>query len=128
MAARTAPGAGVRIVQRWTSGQLTQGELAALLILPCVAFLAVFAVYPIVNAFWTALHTLRLDQPQLGMPFVGLRNFARAAADPDAWHAMRVTLSYTAVTVTAQFVLGLAIALVINRMQRGRNAVRAAAL
>lgn len=128
MATRTMSGAGARTVRRWTSGQLTQGELATLLILPCVVFLAVFAVYPIVNAFWTALHTLRLDQPQLGMPFVGLRNFARAAADPDAWHAMRVTLLYVAVTVAAQFVLGLAIALVINRMQRGRNVVRAAAL
>jgi multiple sugar transport system permease protein len=128
VAARTASGAGLRTVHRWTSGQLTQGELAAVLILPCLLFLTVFAIYPILNAFWTGLHALRLDQPHLGMPFVGLRNFAKAVGDAGARHAMRVTLLYTVATVTAQFVLGLAIALIINRMQRGRNVVRAAAL
>jgi multiple sugar transport system permease protein len=110
------------------SGQLTQGELAAILILPCFLFLAVFAIYPIVNAVWTALHHLRLDQPHLGMPFVGARNFARAWTDLDARHAMWVTIRYTVITVAAQFALGLAIALIINRMERGKNVVRAAAL
>lgn len=109
-------------------GQLTESELAAVLLIPCFLFLVVFAIYPIFNAVWTSLHTLRLDQPHLGFPFIGLRNFAKALRDADAWHAMRVTLFYTVVTVAAQFVLGLAIALIINRMGRGRNVVRAAAL
>jgi multiple sugar transport system permease protein len=122
------PNAGTETVRRWASGQLTESELAALLILPCFVFLAVFAIYPIFNAFWTALHTLRLDQPHLGMPFIGLRNFAKALGDADAWHAIRVTLLYTVVTVAAQFALGLAIALIINRMERGKHFVRAAAL
>ncbi|MDR7521299.1 MAG: sugar ABC transporter permease [Armatimonadota bacterium] len=121
-------GAGSRVLRRWMSGQLTQGELAAMLILPCLLFLAVFAVYPIVNAVWTALHTLRLDQPHLGTPFVGLHNFAKALGDPDAWHAIRVTFLYTGVTVAAQFALGLAVALIIHPMGRGRGFVRAAAL
>ena len=122
------PRAGWHTVHRWMSGQLRQGELAALLILPCLVFVTMFAVYPIVNAVWTALHTLRLDQPHLGTPFVGLRNFAKAAGDPDAWHAIRVTFLYTVVTVSAQLALGLAVALVINRTERGRGFVRAAAL
>lgn len=119
---------GSRTVRRLMSGQLTQGELAALLLVPCLLFLVVFALYPILNAVWTAMHHMRLDQPHLGTPYVGVRNFAKAIADPDAWHAIRVTLQYTVVTVAAQFALGLAIALIINRMVRGRGVVRAIAL
>ncbi len=121
-------GAGSRAIRRILGGQLTEGELAALLLLPCFLFLATFAVYPIFNALWTSLHTLRLDQPHVGFPFVGLRNFGRAFGDANAWHSIGVTLRYTVVTVAAQFALGLAIALVINRLVRARGLVRAAAL
>jgi multiple sugar transport system permease protein len=113
---------------RWRTGQLTETELAVVLLLPCLLFLGIFAFYPITDAFWTSLHRLRLDQPQAGFPFVGLRNFARAAQDPDAWHAIRVTLAYVAVTVAAQFALGLGIALVVNRTVRAKGFVRAATL
>lgn len=99
-----------------------------LLLLPCFLFLGVFALYPIINAIWTSLHHLRLDQPFAGFPFVGLRNFGRAVHDPDAWHALRVTLAYVVVSVTAQFIVGLAIALIINRMVRGKAFARTAAL
>lgn len=121
-------GAGSRTARRWMTGQLTEGELAAVLLLPCFIFLAVFAIYPIFNAFWTALHQLRLDQPLAGFPFIGLRNFAKAFGDPDARHAIAVTLQYTVFTVVAQFIFGLAIALIINRMARGKGFVRTAAL
>ncbi len=121
-------GSGSRTVRRWLTGQFTEPELAAVLLLPCFLFLAVFALYPIVSAFWTSLHQLRLDQPLVGFPFIGLRNFGRALGDPDAWHAIRVTLIYTVVTVASQFVSGLGIALVINRMGRGKGFVRTAAL
>jgi multiple sugar transport system permease protein len=119
---------GRHAVRRWMSGQLTERELAALLLLPCFVFLAVFAVYPILNAFWTSVHHLRLDQPAVGFPFIGLRNFAKALRDPDAWHAIRVTLIYTVATVASQFACGLGIALVINKMTRGQGFVRTTAL
>lgn len=123
---RTAGAA--RLWRRWATGQLTDPELAALLLLPCLLFLAIFAFYPIVSAFWTSLHRLRLDQPQTGVPFVGLRNFARAFDDGDARHAISVTLAYIGVTVAAQFLLGLCLALVINRTVRGKGFVRAVTL
>lgn len=121
-------GAGSRTIRRWLTGQITEAELAAILLLPCFLFLAIFAIYPIVNAVWTSLHQLRLDQPLAGFPFSGLRNFVRAIRDPDALHALRVTLGYVVVTVAAQFAFGLGIALVINRMVRGKGFVRTAAL
>jgi ABC-type sugar transport system permease subunit len=121
-------GGAARVLQRWATGQLTDSELAAALLLPCLMFLATFAFYPILNAFWTSVHRLRLDQPQAGVPFVGLRNFARAFEDPDAWHAIQVTLAYVGVTVAVQFLLGLGIALVINRTVRAKGFVRAVTL
>jgi multiple sugar transport system permease protein len=124
----TRAGAAARVLRRWAAGQLTERELAAALLAPCLVFLAVFAVYPIGDAFWTSLHRLRLDQPAAGVPFVGLRNFAAAAQDDGARHAMGVTLAYVAITVAAQFALGLGIALVVNRTVRAQGFVRAATL
>lgn len=117
-----------RLWRRWVTGQLTDPELAAILLLPCLLFLTTFAFYPIINAFWTSLHRLRLDQPQAGVRFVGLRNFARALEDANAWHAINVTLAYVGVTVAAQFLLGLGLALVLNRTVRGKGFVRAVTL
>jgi multiple sugar transport system permease protein len=110
------------------SGQLTESELAAVLLLPCFLFLGVFALYPILDAVWTSLHELRLDQPLRGFPFVWFQNFGRAFHDADAWHALRVTLAYVVISVASQFVFGLAIALVINRMVRGKGFARTSAL
>jgi multiple sugar transport system permease protein len=121
---RTRPTA----VARWRSGNLTEGELAAVLLTPCVCFLAVFAFYPIFNALWTSLHAIRLDRPETGFPFIGFGNFGRAFADADARHAVGVTLQYVLVTVSAQFLIGLGIALVIHKTVRGEGFVRAAAL
>lgn len=121
-------GGPARMLRRWTAGELTETELAIVLLLPCLLFLGMFAFYPIVNAFWTSLHRLRLDQPQAGVPFVGLRNFTQVLRDAEAGHAIGVTLAYVVVTVAAQFALGLGIALVVNRTVRAKGVVRAVTL
>ena len=69
-----------------------------------------YAVLLTISSF-TLLHT-RLT------PFVGLENFRIVMADVYFWHSVRTTVFYAVVTVLGEFVLGLGVALVLNRVVR----------
>lgn len=60
---------------RLRSGNLTETQLAYLLLLPAFLVLALVMFYPIVDVIWKSLHFERLNLPQRGTPFVGLENF-----------------------------------------------------
>jgi multiple sugar transport system permease protein len=61
--------------QRLRTGNLSEGQLAALLLAPALLTLAVVMLYPVVTVLWQSLHLERLNQPFRGTPFVGLDNF-----------------------------------------------------
>jgi multiple sugar transport system permease protein len=66
--------------------------------------------------------------PWLGRPFVGLTNYVDAVADPRFRGALGHTLFFAASSVTLELVIGLWLALALNRAFRGRGLVRAAVL
>lgn len=53
--------------------------------------------------------------------FVGLGNYATILTDRYWWTTLLVTLSITVVSVTIEFVVGLALALVMHRTVLGRG-------
>src|SRR6185437_6599906 len=53
-------------------------------------------------------------------PLVGLKNYVTVMSDPRFWGATWTTIIYSVVTVTSEFVLGLGIALMLNRTIRSR--------
>jgi multiple sugar transport system permease protein len=61
-------------------------------------------------------------------PFVGFENYVEMFQNPDFRAGLSNTLIFTVASVTMEFVIGLAIALAINRAFRGRGLVRAAVL
>lgn len=101
---------------------------ATVLLFPCFAFVAVFAFYPILSSFDLSLHRIILGLPTLGQPFVLFENYRQLLDDPVARHAMGNTFVFVFVSTACEMVLGLIIALVINRSFRGRGLVRAAVL
>ncbi|MEC0301984.1 carbohydrate ABC transporter permease [Terribacillus saccharophilus] len=60
--------------------------------------------------------------------FVGLKNYTTYLGDGRTWTAMLNTLLFTVVTVGVELAVGLAVALLINRVFIGRGLVRAAVL
>lgn len=60
--------------------------------------------------------------------FVGLKNYTNYLGDGRTWTAMLNTLLFTVVTVGVELAVGLAVALLINRVFIGRGLVRAAVL
>lgn len=83
--------------------------------------------YPIGYAVWLSLQRNNLAVPN-DTAFVGLDNYVTILTDRYWWTALAVTLGITVVSVSLEFVLGLALALVMHRTLVGRGLVRTAVL
>lgn len=99
-------------------------RLAWLFVAPALAAIAGIAIFPLGWTFWESLHLHDLRMPWLGQPFVGLANYARLAHDPRFWAALGHTAFFTVTSITLELLLGLFLALVMNRSFRGRGALR----
>ncbi len=93
-------------------------------ILPSALLLAVFTLWPIVQAFWISLHDWSFLSEE--RPFVGLANYLELLGDERFWNAFRVTALYTLGTVPVQVGLALGVAVALNERLRGLAVLRAA--
>lgn len=76
----------------------------------------------------TAALSSSVSESILKENFVGLSNYGKYLSDGRMWKSLSNTLIFTVVTVFFELVLGLAIALLINRAFFGRGIVRAVVL
>ncbi|MCU0465531.1 MAG: sugar ABC transporter permease [Anaerolineae bacterium] len=90
---------------------------------PSLIGLWVFVVLPILSSFWYAFNDWNLLSPP---EFIGTDNFVELAGDDRFWTALGYTLTFIALYVPVVFVLGLALALLLNQKVRGMLVVRAA--
>jgi multiple sugar transport system permease protein len=122
---------------RYRELRLTEPELATLLLTPVLGFLFVVSFYPIVDTVWASLHQGYV-LPNRPTEFVGLGNYERLYGSGPLldqllngggiWNALRVSAFYTFVSVPIELVLGLGVALLLNRDFRGKYVAQAAIL
>jgi len=108
-------------------GAMLENErlLAAVLLAPTVLLLGVFIAYPFVMGVWLALSSTSVGNPG---QFVGLKNFIKAFNDSIFRTAFWNTVWYTAWATVFKLVLGMWLALLLNRNFRGKRLVRASML
>ena len=94
--------------------------LAHLLIAPTLAVLLALTIYPLVYSIKISFQTESAD----GLRWT-LQNFARLAGDGFFLSALAHTFIYAATALTIEFLLGLALALLLNTQLRGRSIFRA---
>lgn len=70
----------------------------------------------------------QLDRSMIRPNFIGLQNYGKYLTEARTWSAMWNTVFFTVISVFFELIIGLAVALVINRAFIGRGAVRAAVL
>lgn len=97
-------------------------KLALVLLLPTIIILALFIAYPFVKGILLAVTNTRVGVPG---EFVGLAIFEKVWADGIFRQAAYNTIVYTAITTVFKLVLGLWLALLLNRHFRGKAFVRA---
>ena len=113
-----------------------QGRLASYLLSPTMAVLAVVIGYPILAAIYESLFTQGQGVDADGFvvqgdTFVGLGNYtAIFNGDTGArfWNAFYNTTFFTVITVVIETILGVAMALIMNKAFRGKGLVRASIL
>jgi len=86
---------------------------------PGLSLLAIVMGFPIAYAALMALSSLTLRHFRL-TPLKGLGNFERVLGDPLFWDATWLTIRYSIITVTGEFVIGLALALMLQKVLRWR--------
>ena len=95
------------------------------MVLPALIIVIAVAFYPVMYGVVLSLTDATVTAPG---SFVGLENYVEMFKNPDFVEGLTNTIIFTVVSVTLEFVIGLAIALAINRAFRGRGLVRAAVL
>ena len=96
--------------------------LAMLLLLPTAVLLGLFIAYPFVNGIWLSVTNTRVGVPG---DFVGLANFTKIWNDSIFRTAVWNTCWYTFVTTIFKLVLGLWLAMLLNRHFKAKAMVRA---
>jgi ABC-type sugar transport system permease subunit len=91
---------------------------------PALGVVALIAVFPMLWTFWESLHLDDLRMPWLGRPFVGWGNYVEVTSDPRFWSALGRTTLFALVTVVLELSAGLVLALMLDRIVRGRGLVR----
>lgn len=123
--------ATARAIPRRRIGGMTLAERQAwtgwLFLLPALLVVIGVAMVPLAQTVYYSFTDKRLGALQ-ATQWIGLENYRFLLRDSLWWSAVRVTVVFTVVTVVAEFVLGLLIALVVNSRFRGRGLMRAAML
>lgn len=92
-----------------------------LFLLPALIFFTVFSVYPIVYSFVMSF----TNWPILGAAhFIGFQNYLQVLSDPVMLTSVKNVLLYMVIAVPAQLVLGLLVAIGLDRQLPGRSALR----
>jgi multiple sugar transport system permease protein len=94
----------------------------AFLLVPLVFFLAI-RVAPAVSSLYISLHEWNVISPE--KPFVGLQNFVTLSRDARFARAAVNTARYVLAGIPIQLALGLAVALLLRRINRFRGLFRA---
>ena len=92
-------------------------------LLPLTAMLIAFGVYPFLYSIWLSLH--QWNRFTRSFQWAGTLQWETALTDPRMWNALAITVTYTAVCLVLQVVLGMAIALLLDSDRRGYGVLRA---
>ncbi len=101
---------------------------AVALMAPALIVIALFALLPIASALVESFYRHDLRLPEIGRPFVGLANYRELFADGRFYGSLGRTIGFTVITVGCEMVLGLGLALTLQRGFGRRGSVRTIAL
>lgn len=93
---------------------LSEAKLGLLFVTPAIVLMIIVAAYPVLNAVWLSLHSYNVKVPQ-DTKFIGLDNYVRILQAPHFWGSLKTTVLFTVASVAIEFVMGLALALIMNR-------------
>lgn len=85
-----------------------------LFIAPALLFLLLTSVYPLLYSLRLSFFSWNMSVPNSQPVFIGLRNYARLFSDPVFQSSLKTTLIFVVSAVTLEFLLGMALALLVT--------------
>jgi multiple sugar transport system permease protein len=81
---------------------------------PMTLMLMLVSFFPLLYNIFTSFHNYQILSPE-DYKFVGFANYVRTVKDGDFWHSVIITLRFSLAAVSLELVLGLILALLLNR-------------
>lgn len=91
-----------------------------LLLVPVTVILCFVSIYPFLQALRDSVYDVNI-QSYFDAPFTGLQNYSIALSDPTFWSSLQVNVLYVVIVVLVEFLLGLGLALLLNRPLFGKR-------
>lgn len=89
--------------------------------IPAILILLSVIIYPLIYSLSLSFFSYKLSAVHLGKQFIGIKNYIQLFNDPDFWVTLTNTLKLIAGAVSAEFVIGFVIALIMNRRIKGKS-------
>lgn len=124
MSTRSEEVIGARLARPALAGRLrarglSDPLLAWLFIGPTILLLLAINIFPLLWTIWLSFTNYRANRPSEAVEWVGLRNYQRVLSSEDIWHTLQVTAHFVCWSIFFQVVIGLGLALLINRQFKG---------
>lgn len=103
---------------------LKNNFVAWALMAPALIFISVFTIYPIFRSVYLSLTNYKLGMAQ--PEFIGLANYIELFTSPLFWKVMGNTLLFAVITVVPSLVVGLMLAMLVNRKSKTVGFLRTA--
>ena len=97
-----------------------ENRLGWRLVSPTVVLLMVLILYPVVYNIYISFFDYGITRST----FVGIDNYLRVLKDGAFWKSFFITIGFTLMTVGGSLLLGLGVALMLNKEFKGRSIVR----
>ena len=95
-----------------------------LFLLPAVLVMLAGLVYPVLDAIYLSFFDWKIGTSFERAPNVGLANYGRMLTDPDVRESLWVTIRFGLWTITIEMILGVALALLLEKPIRGASVFR----
>jgi multiple sugar transport system permease protein len=94
-------------------------------ILPAFFFISFVLFYPILHACIISFqHYILYEKITVGTPFIGLENYCKVLRDPIFWLSLQNSVIFVGISIFLQFIIGFAVALLLNIKLKGRAIFR----
>ncbi len=88
--------------------------------LPTAIILLMIGIMPLIYSLALTFHEWTLGKPG-GPVFIWFRNYKTVVGDKRFWFSLRMSFIFTGMAVGAEFIIGMALALIFNRQFKGGN-------
>ena len=94
---------------------LSDRAIAWLFISPTIVLLLAINIFPLLWTVYLSFTNYRANQPGREVKWIGTRNYERLLGSEDVWGYMQATAHFLVWTMVLQVIIGLGLALLINR-------------